>query len=505
MSFFEKVFRFGLIAIGLILEAIIVRNLFLFFAAHFVWIEIVLRLLGMIVVINIINNSRHLSADMLWILLIILFPIPGTALFLLLGANLITSKTFRELIKSTADSKKYYVQDETVLEELEEMVPQMKGDFHYLSKTEGYPIYRNSDFDYYPLGDIGYPVMLEEMKKAKKFIFLEYFTIEKGNLWEGMHTILKEKVAQGLDVRVMYDDMGTIHSLPTSYANLLESEGIKCVRYNKINPFLGAVMNHRDHRKIMVIDGTVAFSGGMNLADEYINQKMVFGHWKDNVIRVKGEAVWSYTVLFLTNWNAIRKTDDDYTVFKVDSVTQHTDGYISPYGETPFDGENTGQNIYMNILNRANEYVYICTPYLIIDTELENALILAAKRGVDVRIITPGIPDKKIVWNITRSFYRNLIDGGVKIYEYTPGFIHGKVFVSDDIVATVGTINLDYRSLYLHFENGTYLYGSKKVLDVRDDMLDTISKSHQVQKGEIKDGLLRRLFIGVVKLFAPLL
>ena len=235
MSFFEKVFRFGLIAIGLILEAIIVRNLFLFFAAHFVWIEIVLRLLGMIVVINIINNSRHLSADMLWILLIILFPIPGTALFLLLGANLITSKTFRELIKSTADSKKYYVQDETVLEELEEMVPQMKGDFHYLSKTEGYPIYRNSDFDYYPLGDIGYPVMLEEMKKAKKFIFLEYFTIEKGNLWEGMHTILKEKVAQGLDVRVMYDDMGTIHSLPTSYANMLESEGIKCVRYNKIN------------------------------------------------------------------------------------------------------------------------------------------------------------------------------------------------------------------------------------------------------------------------------
>ena len=483
MSFFEKVFRFGLIAIGLILEAIIVRNLFLFFTAHFIWIEIVLRLLSMIVVINIINNSRHLSADMLWILLIILFPIPGTALFLLLGANLITSKTFRELIKSTADSKKYYVQDETVLKELEEMAPQMKGDFHYLSKTEGYPIYRNSDFDYYPLGDIGYPVMLEEMKKAKKFIFLEYFTIEKGNLWEGMHTILKEKVSQGLDVRVMYDDMGTIHSLPTSYANMLESEGIKCVRYNKINPFLG----------------------GMNLADEYINQKMVFGHWKDNVIRVKGEAVWSYTVLFLTNWNAIRKTDDDYTVFKLDSVTQHLDGYISPYGETPFDGENTGQNVYMNILNRANEYVYICTPYLIIDTELENALILAAKRGVDVRIITPGIPDKKIVWNITRSFYRNLIDGGAKIYEYTPGFIHGKVFVSDDIVATVGTINLDYRSLYLHFENGTYLYGSKKVLDVRDDMLDTISKSHQVQKGEIKDGLLRRLFIGVVKLFAPLL
>ena len=306
----------------------------------------------MIVVINIINNSRHLSADMLWILLIILFPIPGTALFLLLGANLITSKTFRELIKSTADSKKYYVQDETVLEELEEMVPQMKGDFHYLSKTEGYPIYRNSDFDYYPLGDIGYPVMLEEMKKAKKFIFLEYFTIEKGNLWEGMHTILKEKVAQGLDVRVMYDDMGTIHSLPTSYANMLESEGIKCVRYNKINPFLGAVMNHRDHRKIMVIDGTVAFSGGMNLADEYINQKMVFGHWKDNVIRVKGEAVWSYTVLFLTNWNAIRKTDDDYTVFKVDSVTQHLDGYISPYGETPLMEKHGAECLY--------EYIESC-------------------------------------------------------------------------------------------------------------------------------------------------
>lgn len=505
MNFFEKIFRFGIIAIGLIVEVIIVRNLFLFFTEHFVWIEMVLRLFSILLVMYIINNSRHLSADMLWVLLIILFPIPGTALFLLLGANLIISKTFLELIKNTVESKKYFVQDKIVLEEVEEIAPHMKGDFYYLSKTEGYPIYRNSNFDYYALGDLGYPVMLEEMKKAESFIFLEYFTIEKGKLWECMHTILKEKVTQGLDVRVMYDDMETIHSLPPNYANMLESEGIKCVRYNKINPFLGVVMNHRDHRKIMVIDGKVAFSGGMNLADEYINQKMVFGHWKDNVIRVKGEAVWSYTVLFLVNWNAIRKTDDDYTVFKVDAKMENTDGYISPYGETPFDGENTGQNVYMNILNRANNYVYICTPYLIIDTELENALILAAKRGVDVRIITPGIPDKKMVWNITRSFYQNLIDGGVKIYEYTPGFIHGKVFVSDDIVATVGTINLDYRSLYLHFENGTYLYGSKKVLDIRDDMLDTFSKSHQIQKGEIKDGILHRLFVGFTKLFAPLL
>ncbi|MEE8808295.1 MAG: phospholipase D-like domain-containing protein [Lactimicrobium sp.] len=321
-------------------------------------------------------------------------------------------------------------------------------------------------------------------------------------MWDGMMAILKEKAAQGLDVRVMYDDMGSLATLPASYAKQLEQDGIKCVRFNKLNPIIGAVMNHRDHRKIMVIDGTAAFSGGINLADEYINQKVKHGHWKDNCIRIKGEAVWSYTVMFLTNWNALRPTDEDFTIFKAENKPAETDGYICAYGDSPFDNESTGQNVYVNILNHAKKYVYISTPYLIIDTDMENALILAAKRGVDVRILAPGVPDKKMVWYLTRSFYQNLIEGGVKIYEYTPGFNHAKIFVSDDETATVGTINLDYRSLYLHFENGTYLCGSRKVMDIKDDMLQTFAVSHQMQKGEIKENVFQKMAIGFVKLFA---
>ncbi|MCR5294672.1 MAG: cardiolipin synthase [Lachnospiraceae bacterium] len=502
MRHFEKRVRIGIIAAGAIVEILLIASMFHFFAGRFAWIESILRLFSIFLVISIINNSRHLSSDMMWILMILLFPIPGTLLFLLLGANLITSKTARALMAETGQSGRYLQQDPDILADINEKMPGLKGDIRYLTGKAGYPVYRNTGFDYYKLGDIGYPVMLEEMRKAEKFIFLEYFIIERGEMWDGMYEILKAKAAQGLDIRVMYDDMGSFATLPASYAEELEKEGIKCLRFNKLNPVIGAVMNHRDHRKIMVIDGKTAFSGGINLADEYINRKLVYGHWKDNCIRIRGEAVWSYTVLFLTNWNALRKTDEDYSRFKAEPLRGEEDGYIVPYGETPFDDENTGQSVYMNILNNAKDYVYIFTPYLIIDTELENALILTAKKGVDVRIVTPGIPDKKLVWGITRSFYRNLIDGGVKIYEYTPGFNHAKVFVSDDEAAAVGTINLDYRSLYLHFENGTYLCGSKIIPEIRDDVLETCAVSYQMKKSDIKENLLQKMIIGFAKLFA---
>ena len=255
----------------------------------------------------------------------------------------------------------------------------------------------------------------------------------------------------------------------------------------------------------MVIDGKVAFSGGVNLADEYINEKHPFGRWKDNIIRIKGEAVYSYTLMFLTHWNALRDQDEDFSEFKVTSRSRKKDGYIAPYGETPLDNEICAQNIYLNILNQATDYCYIYTPYLIIDTEMINALILCAKRGVDVRIVTPGIPDKKIVYIITQSYYRQLIDGGVRIFQYTPGFVHSKVFVSDDIIATVGTVNLDYRSLYHHFENGTYLYGSKKVMDVRDDIVQAMEEGHEVTLQESKFPILKEFFAAVLRLFAPLM
>ena len=486
------------------LEILVIVSVFKWFNQQAAWIEGVLRVLSVVIVLWIIKNSRHLSSDMMWIVGIMLFPVPGTAVYLLLGADMLSSRTYRSVRISTNKARKYYVQDEEVLKEMDEAAPHLKGQFRYISAGAGFPFFRNTGFDYYGLGDTGYTVMLEEMKKAEKFIFLEYFIIEEGEMWNAMLEILEQKVKEGVDVRVMYDDLGSFTTLSFKYASKLEEKGIRCIPFNRINPVIGIIMNHRDHRKIMVIDGRVAFSGGVNIADEYINVKKRFGHWKDNVIRVTGKAVWSYTVMFLTHWNALAKEKDiSFEAFRGDYEEGPADGWIAPYGETPLDDEITAQNIYMGILNQANDYVYIYTPYLIIDSEMINALILAAKHGVDVRIMTPGIPDKKIVWYITRSYYRQLIEGGVRIFEYMPGFVHSKVFVSDDSTAAVGTVNLDYRSLYLHFENGTYLYGSEKIADIRDDYLEACRQCNEISVEECWTGPLPEFALSVLRLFAP--
>ena len=305
----------------------------------------------------------------------------------------------------------------------------------------------------------------------------------------------------------MYDDMGSLNTLPASYVKVLQKKGIKAVSFNRISPIINIIMNHRDHRKILVIDGKVAFSGGANLADEYINKKIVHGHWMDNIICVKGNAVWSYLVTFLTNWNALCHEDEDYTVFKNTETIDESncDGYIAPYAETPLDEELTGQCIYEDILNSANRYVYIMTPYLIIDSEMINTLIHTAKKGVDVKIIMPGIADKKIIHDIGESYYAGLIQGGVKIYEYEPGFVHSKVFISDDICATVGTINLDYRSLYLHFENGTLLYKSRRIEDIKQNFEDTLKECKQMTTQSTRVHTCKDFFLSIIRIFSPLL
>jgi cardiolipin synthase len=507
MKILKNIFsRISLMVIMIILELILFVGFVYWFGAKANWIESIVRIAGLFIVINIINNSRHLSADMLWILAILIVPVSGTALYLFLGADLVLSKTFQSIKKWTKASNQYYVQNKEVLDEMKAYAPEVSGQFSYISDYSGYPFYRNTGFTYYPVGDDCFRPMVEDLKNAKEFIFLEFFIIEEGLMWNTILDILKEKVKAGLDVRVMYDDMGSMRTLSKTYAQKLENMGIKCVPFNKINPVIGIIMNHRDHRKIMVIDGKVAYSGGLNLADEYINEKERFGHWKDNACRITGEAVWSYTVMFLSNWNALAdENDQDFTKFKRTALKGKEDGYISLYGDTPLDKETTGQDVYISILNQSKDYCYIFTPYLIIDTEMENALVLAAKRGVDVRIVTPGIPDKKIVWNITRSYYKNLIKDGVKIYEYTPGFMHSKVFLSDDRIGTVGTINLDYRSLYLHFENGTYIYKSKELEKIKDDFIETMELSQRIYLEDISFGPVRLIFIGFMKLFAPLL
>ncbi|MCR4633551.1 MAG: cardiolipin synthase [Erysipelotrichaceae bacterium] len=469
------------------------------------WIEAFLHLLAVIITLGIIKNSRHLSMDISWIILINVIPLVGTALYLFLGADLFISRTYRSIREMTQEAARYYTQDEEVMRQAEEVTPDKIGQFRYISSYAGYPVYKNTGFEYYDLGQAGFPVMIEELRKAKKFIFLEYFIIEEGYMWDSILAVLEQKVKEGVEVRVMYDDFGSFFLLPGTYYRDLEAKGIKCIPFNRISLVLNIILNHRDHRKIMVIDGKVAFSGGINLADEYINRITRFGKWKDNVIKVTGEAVWSYTVMFLTHWNALRKEDRTFLSYRCETDPGEDDGFIAPYGDTPLDNENCAQNIYTNIINEANAYCYICTPYLIIDTEMINALILCARRGVDIRIITPGIPDKKMVFAITRSYYEELIKGGVKIFQYDPGFVHAKVMVADDEVASVGTVNLDYRSLYLHFENGAYLYGSKKIETVKNDLISMMEEGHELTLAECENGPVSEFLLSVLRLFAPLM
>lgn len=476
--------------------------LFNYLTSKFVFIEVFLHILAVIVVLNIIRTSKHLSSDITWIFLIILFPVPATFIFLLTYFNLFINRTFKSIVREEKKAVTFLKQDEEVLEDLKKECPTYFQDFMFL-KNSNFPIYYNNNFDYYSPGEKGFPVLLSELKKAKKYIFMEYFIIEEGVMFNSILDILKEKVKEGVECRVMYDDMGSLHTLPKSYANILESYGIKAVTFNKVTPILSTIMNNRDHRKILIIDGKVAFSGGVNLADEYINKKVVHGKWLDNIIRIKGKAVDSMLVTFLTNWNALRHEDEDYRNFMVEHRVRVKDGFIVPYSETPLDFELTAQSVYMDILNRAQDYVYIMTPYLTIDEEMINCLIHTAKKGVDVKIIVPGVADKKIIHDIGESYYDQLIRGGVHIYEYKPGFVHAKVFVSDDISSVVGTVNLDYRSLYLHFENAVLLYKSKKIMDIKKDFLDALDDSIEIKHARFS--IVKNFLMSVLRIFASLL
>ncbi|MFQ9073340.1 MAG: cardiolipin synthase [Faecalibacillus faecis] len=348
----------------------------------------------------------------------------------------------------------------------------MKGQMNYLNQQR-YPTYYGQDLKYFSLGDDAFEPLLEDLINAMKFIFMQFFIVDEVKMLTSVLDILKQKVQEGVEVRFMYDDVGSLTMLPRHYYRQLEKMGIQSVAFNPFVPFLSLAMNNRDHKKIVVVDGKIGFSGGFNLADEYINQRVKYGHWKDSGLMIHGEAVNSLTKLFLESWNVAKNSEEDYEKYYVHEENKENDGFGVPYGDSPLDDESVGENVYLNMINQSHDYLYITTPYLILDDNLQTALINASKRGVDVRIITPGIPDKKLVFRVTRSYYQTLMKHGIRIYEYTPGFIHAKNFLVDDKCATVGTINLDYRSLYLHFENGIYLYNNKILKDIKEDFSDS--------------------------------
>ena len=489
-----------IVGLGLILQIFMILSAYLFLGDKFLILNVIYRILGFLTVLWLIKNSKSYSYNLPWIIIILLFPIVGSLLYLIIGRNLKLSKILKRITENEKNITMYLKQDKKVYKEIKNNTK-----LRYISDFAGFPISTNNDVDYYPLGELAFEEMIKELRKAKKFIFFEYFIVAHGKMWDSILEILKEKAKQGVDVRVMYDDFGCITTLSNNYPKELEKHGIKCIAFNKLNVLSGIILNNRDHRKILVIDGKVAFSGGINIADEYINEKEKYGHWKDNGIKVVGDVVWSYTVMFLTMWNSFRKTDKDFNNFKYNFNNKDNKGYVSAYGETPLDNESVGQDIYLNIINESKEYVYICTPYLIIDTDMINALILAAKKGVDVRIVIPGIPDKKIAYTLSESYVEPLVKGGVKIYKYNPGFVHAKVFVADDNVSTVGTINMDYRSLYLHFECGLYMENVKCIKDIKKDMLDMMSKSKELTNEDVRPFFLKGMFQALLRLVAPLM
>lgn len=463
--------------------------------------------LALLVVLKLYGMHTNAAFKMPWIILILVMPILGLCLYLLMGNPNVTRKMRIHFEKIDKELDGLLVQEEDVISKLEEKDFGVANQFRYISRFAKYPVYTDNDIVFYPDAVQGLEAQKEELKKAEHFIFMEYHAIEEASAFWELKEILAQKVKEGVEVRVFYDDVGSIGFINTDFIKRMEALGIQCRVFNPIMPILNMFMNNRDHRKITVIDGKVGFTGGYNLADEYFNRTHPYGQWKDTGVKITGNAVKSLTVMFLEMWNAMKKTDSDYQKYLPETnYVSKEKGFLAPYADQPLDNELVGENVYLNLIKNAQHEIWFTTPYLIISDEMNRELGLAAKRGVDVRIITPGIPDKKLIYKVTRSYYAGLVREGVRIYEYTPGFIHAKQCVCDGKCATVGTINLDYRSLYLHFENGVLFYGYDAVKDVRKDFADTFQVCEEVtEKYKSGRSAVLRVSQCILRLFSPLM
>lgn len=508
--FIEKVLW---VAILLIVQLVFIIVAYIQLREQYFQIQIFSSAISMIVVIYLVNKPMNPAYKLAWCITILIIPLFGGLLYLVLSVN-DTRYKFRKSIRGAVEeSKTHLFQDENVINEIEDISKHAVPQARYIYNLAKYPVYDNTSVKYFSTGEALYITLLEELKKAEKFIFMEYFIIHNGILWNSILDILKKKVQEGVEVKIIYDDMGSIRTLPPDYYEELRTYGIECYCFNPFNPTLSLRLNNRDHRKITVIDGHTSFTGGINLADEYINQRQKLnGYWKDSGIMLKGEATWNFTVMFLQFWQHVSNSLVDYEKYHVNpcdfpaDCKNCADGFVQPYADNPLFSEIVAENVYLNMIHRATKYIYITTPYLIVDNEMITALTLAAQSGVDVRIITPGVPDKKAVFMMTRSFYEPLTKAGVKIYEYTPGFIHSKMMVADDNYAVVGSINLDYRSLYLHFECASFLYHCKEINAIKEDILESIAESKEITyESCLQLNKPYRLWQSLLRLYAPLL
>lgn len=473
------------------------------------YFELAYTLISVIVMIYIVNRKDNPAYQLAWSVLILLFPLFGGVFYLTVAGNRSSNRFIRKMQKSVQNSYQLLSQNPEVKAALSASSETAAMQSGYIETYGPYPVYQHTEMEYYPLGDDNLEPLLQALRVARRFIFLEYFIIREGKFWNAVLSILEEKVAEGVDVRVLIDDFGCVATIPPDYEKQLQAKGIQCLSFNHFIPVLTLRLNNRDHRKITVIDGHTGFTGGVNLSDEYINVTHPYGHWKDVGIMLKGDAVWSLTVMFLQMWDYIAGITEDFTQYaprpeEIQDVSG--DGFVQPYSDSPLDDEVVGENIYLNMINHARKSVHVITPYLILDHEMITALALAAKNGVDVRLIIPGIPDKKIAYTLTKANAAVLIEEGVHIHLYTPGFTHAKIMVADQEIATVGTVNMDFRSLYLHFECGVWMYGNQIVQEIEDDFGETLQLCREVTIEECRNlNWLQRLWRALLRLISPLM
>ena len=502
-KFFRMIFgRLAIIGLAIVLQVLLLIGIIALLNTRLWVFELISGILGVIVFFSVIKRDMYPDSKLPWVVIVMAMPLFGTVLYLMFAKNSMSRKQKKLALELQARGK------DVITRELADIESPYKGQSEYIKNTTSLPLYENCVCDYFPSGEEFWAALKEELIKAEKFIFMEYFIIERGVMWNGILDILTGKVKNGVEVRVIYDDVGSVAKLPMNYNRKLRKLGIKCVKFNPFRPIVSGIHNNRDHRKITVIDGKVGFIGGANLADEYINVTSPFGHWKDSAVRLKGEVVKSLTLMFLSSYQLqTRVVEDIDEYFPKEFEIYESGGYVQPYldGPAPAYKHHIGENVYINLINSAQKYLYITTPYLIIDHELQTALRSAALRGVDVRIITPHIPDKKLVFNITRSNYKPLMDCGVKIYEYKPGFVHAKNFLADDTVGVVGTINLDYRSLTHHYECAVWMHNVPALATLKEDFDNTFSCCILQDENTIKMGSFKKLVCVLARIFTPLL
>ena len=467
-----------------------------------VWVNGLLNALSLLIILYLVRKDENSAYKVGWIALIGILPLLGGALYLAFGNKRPGKRLSLKMHAVDSAHKKDLQQQPGVLDSLD---AGGQGQSRYVAKYGPYPAWQNTRAQYFASGEAMYPQLLADLEKAQKSIFLEFFIVSHGCMWNGVEKVLRRKAAQGVDVRLIYDDFGSLLGLPSDFVIRMEKAHIRCIPFNPVVPLVSLVMNHRDHRKIVVVDGNVAYTGGVNLADEYINAEQRFGYWKDAAIRLEGAAVWNFTVMFLNVWNAFRPQETDYTAFAPTRLPAVQDGVVQPYADSPLDEEPLAETVYLDILSQAQRYVYIYTPYLAVGEEMLDALKSAAKRGVDVRLILPGIPDKKLVFRLSRSYYLPLLRAGVRIYEFTPGFLHAKCYVSDDRVAVVGSINMDYRSLFLHFECGTLLFHNSQIAALRKDVERTLPQCREIMRSDCRTNLPGTALDSLLRLLSPLM